>query len=106
MNYNEIFRQRTKAFDLSIIKQLMQVKYDDALKIMSKLIIRPLTSVDASYSAFGRARYNAKMSLVVREADETAFWLKMLHEAGYLNNKLATKFLSRSRRNGESNWLQ
>ncbi|MBI1183331.1 four helix bundle protein [bacterium] len=96
MNYNEIFRQRTKAFALSIIKELMQIKYDDALGIMRKQIIRSSTSVAANYRAFCRARSKrekyAKMCIVVEEADETAFWLEMLHEAGYLNNKMATNF--------------
>ncbi|MGB0430971.1 MAG: four helix bundle protein [Bacteroidia bacterium] len=88
MNYNEVFRNRTKAFALKLMKDLMSLKYDDALGIMRKQLIRCSTSVAANYRAVGRARSEreryAKLCIVVEEADETVFWLEMLEEAGYL----------------------
>lgn len=88
MNYNEVFKERTKAFALLIIKEVMAIKYDDALGVMRKQFIRCATSVAANYRAVIRARSKrerfAKMCIVVEEADETCFWLEMLHEAKYI----------------------
>ena len=91
MNYNEIFRKRTKALAILIIKELSGLKYSDELSIIRKQIIRSVTSVAANYRAVGRARSNkerfAKMCIVVEEADETLFWLEIIEELAYLPDK-------------------
>lgn len=75
MDFNQIFRDRTKNFSISIIKSLSSLPYSDDLSILRKQIIRSSTSVAANYRAVSRARSEkerfAKICIVVEEIDET-----------------------------------
>jgi len=53
---------------------------------MARQLLRSGTSVAANYRAVCRARsrqeFLAKLSVVIEEADESAFWLELLIDAG------------------------
>jgi len=53
--------------------------------------LRSGTSVGANYRAAGRSRSKAefvsKIAVVVEEADETVFWLELLHEGGVVSSE-------------------
>jgi four helix bundle protein len=55
-------------------------------QILGKQLLRSGTSVGANYRAAGRSRskaeFIARVGIVVEEADETVFWLELLHEGG------------------------
>lgn len=91
MDYNEIFRKRTKDLAIKVIKDFSGLKYSDELSIIRKQLIRSVTSVAANYRAVGRARSDkerfAKMCIVVEEADETLFWLEIVEELRYLTSE-------------------
>lgn len=59
--------------------------------VMSKQIYRSGTSVGAnvreSKHAQSDADFLSKMSIASKEADETDYWLNMLHDNGYLNEE-------------------
>ncbi|MDR2229150.1 MAG: four helix bundle protein [Flavobacteriaceae bacterium] len=92
MDFNQIFRERTKAFAISVIRSLASLPYSDDLSVIRKQIIRSSTSVAANYRAVGRARSEkerfAKMCIVVEEIDETQFWIEIIEELEYLNTKI------------------
>lgn len=89
MDYNEIFKFKTKEFAINIIEVFSALKYTDAISIVRKQIIRSATSVAANYRAMCRARSDkerfAKLSIVVEEADETLFWLEIAETMNVLN---------------------
>ncbi|WP_267404301.1 MULTISPECIES: four helix bundle protein [unclassified Chryseobacterium] len=91
MDFNQIFRDRTKKFSVSIIKSLSPLPYSDDLSIIRKQIIRSATSVAANYRAVSRARSEkerfAKLCIVVEEIDETQLWLEIIEELEYLNKE-------------------
>jgi len=91
MDFNQIFRDRTKKFSVSIIKSLSPLPYSDDLSIIRKQSIRPATSVAANYRAVSRARSEkerfAKLCIVVEEIDETQLWLEIIEELEYLNKE-------------------
>ncbi|PIF44219.1 four helix bundle protein [Chryseobacterium sp. 52] len=91
MDYNQIFRERTKNFSILIIKSLATLPYSDDVSIIRKQIIRSATSVAANYRAVSRARSEkekfAKICIVVEEIDETQLWLEIIQELGYLSNE-------------------
>ncbi|WP_326982203.1 four helix bundle protein [Chryseobacterium sp. MYb264] len=91
MDFNQIFRDRTKKFSVSIIKSLSLLPYSDDLSIIRKQIIRSATSVAANYRAVSRARFEkerfAKLCIVVEEIDETQLWLEIIEELEYLNKE-------------------
>ncbi len=91
MDFNQIFRDRTKKFSVSIIQSLSPLPYSDDLSIIRKQIMRSATSVAANYRAVSRARSEkerfAKLCIVVEEIDETQLWLEIIEELEYLNKE-------------------
>ena len=59
--------------------------------VQSKQLYRSGTSIGAnvreSKHAQSEADFLSKMSIAYKEADETDFWLNLLHDNGYLNDK-------------------
>jgi len=86
--FNELFRQRTKALSLEIIKIVSELKYSDALGIIRKQLFKSVTSVAANFRAVCRARSEkerySKLCIVVEEADETLFWIEMLIDGRFI----------------------
>ena len=88
LDYNQIFRDRTKNLCVSIIKTLSVLPYSEDLSVIRKQIYGSSTSVAANCRAAGRARSEkekfSKLCIVVEEADETQFWLEIIEELNYL----------------------
>lgn len=77
------------------ITRLFQYLTEDAEYkeyIQSKQIYRSGTSIGAnireSKHAQSDADFLSKMSIAYKEADETDYWLNLLHDNGYLDDKL------------------
>ena len=72
---SNIILDKSKAFSLRIIK-------------LSKQILRSGTSVGANAKeaahAQSKADFYAKMYIAYKEANETEYWLELLHESGYI----------------------
>jgi len=83
------------SFDFACrITRLFQYLTEDAENkeyVQSKQIYRSGTSVGAnvreSKHAQSEADFLSKMSIAYKEADETDYWLNLLHVNGYLDNK-------------------
>jgi four helix bundle protein len=82
----EQLRARTKKFAIRTVQLFKALPKTDEARIMGKQVLRSGTSVAANYRAVCRSRSKAefisKMGIVVEEADETTFWLELLHETG------------------------
>jgi four helix bundle protein len=69
---------------LKIIELADALPYKRSADIIARQIIRSATSVAANYRAACRSRSHAefvsKMHVVQEEADETQFWLELLHK--------------------------
>lgn len=90
-------RKRTKIYALRVIQLVRALpKTIDARPIAAQLI-RSGTGVGANYRAACRARsraeFIAKIGIVIEEADESAFWLELIIEAGMLRQDLVTPLL-------------
>ena len=59
--------------------------------ILSKQLLRSGTSIGANVAEAqcgqSKADFVAKMSIALKEANETLYWLKLLHRTDYLNEK-------------------
>ena len=77
----EQLKARTKQFAIRIVRVFKGLPKNDEARIIGKQLLRAGTSVAANYRAVCRSRSKAefisKMSVVVEEADETAFWLEL-----------------------------
>ncbi|MEM0914932.1 MAG: four helix bundle protein [Planctomycetota bacterium] len=81
--------RRTKQLALRCIRLADALPWQKpAGRPMGQQLIRASTSVAANYRAARRARsdreFLAKLSIVVEEADETAFWIEMIVDAALI----------------------
>ena len=81
-----------KSFDFAV-RIVNLYKYLNHVKkeyVLSKQLLRSGTSIGANISESergqSRADFFAKMSIALKEANETKYWLKLLYKTGYLNN--------------------
>ena len=80
----EQLRQRTKQLAIRVINMSRALPRTKESLVIGDQMIRSATSVGANYRAVCRARskaeFTSKLSMVIEEADETAFWLDILIE--------------------------
>lgn len=85
MNEQEL-KNRTKQFALRVIKLVEALPRTTAGRAIGNQLIRSGTSVGANYRAAcrsrSRAEFVAKIGTVAEEADESAFWMELIMEAG------------------------
>lgn len=96
-NFAETFRNRTKKFVVDNIRFYRTLPKTEEAKIIGRQLLRSSSSVGANYRAACRARsqaeFHAKLSIVVEEADESAFWMEVLIEAEVVDKPALTYLL-------------
>ncbi len=82
-------KKRTKKFALEIILLVNELPKSTIGFELGKQLLRSGTSIGANYRSAQRGRSKAefisKLSIVQEEADETIFWLELLHESGTMD---------------------
>jgi len=90
-------KARTKKFVLDSISFYQTLPKTEEARIIGRQFIRSASSVGANYRAACRSRskaeFYAKLSIVVEEADETAFWIEILTESQITNSEKAQPLL-------------
>jgi len=80
------FRRRTKELGLDVLRLAGELPRNRPADIIVRQLIRSATSVGENYRAACRGRSTAdvisKLGVVLEEADETLYWLELLHESG------------------------
>ena len=88
-------KERTKGFALAIVRLVDDLARRRATDVIGRQLLRAATSVAANYRSARRARsrkeFLAKMGIVEEEADESAFWLELLMEAGLVSSARAAE---------------
>ena len=80
-----------KSFDFAVrIVNLNKYLYNEQKEyVLSKQLLRSGTSIGANVSEAERAQSKAdfisKMSIALKEANETNYWLKLLYKTDYLS---------------------
>jgi len=81
----------SKAFALRIIRLYKILKEEKQVYVLSKQLLRSGTSIGAnvreSVNAQSRMDFINKLNIALKEANETEYWLELLHESGYLNDQ-------------------
>jgi four helix bundle protein len=81
----------SKAFALRIIRFYKFLKEEKQVYFLSKQLLRSGTSIGAnvreSVNAQSRMDFINKLNIALKEANETEYWLELLHESGYLNDQ-------------------
>ncbi len=81
----------SKSFAIRIIKLYNYLKEIKQEFVLSKQLLRCGTSIGANVreSIYGQSKsdFISKLSIALKEANETGYWLELLHETNYLDNK-------------------
>lgn len=81
---------KSKAFALRIIKLYKFLCDEKKEYVLSKQLLRSATSVGANAKeasmAQSKADFAAKLSIALKEAGETEYWIELLHESGYIED--------------------
>ena len=80
---------KSKRFALRIIRLYQFLRKEKRETILTRQVLRSGTSVGANIREAARAQsggdFYAKLSIALKEAEETAYWLELLYESGYLS---------------------
>lgn len=86
-----IIQEKSKAFAVRIVKFYKYLCDEKKEYVLSKQILRSGTSIGAnireSKNAQSKADFISKMSITLKEADETAYWLELLVESEIIKNE-------------------
>ena len=81
----------SKAFALRTIRLYNFLKEEKQVYVLSKQLLKSGTSIGAnvreSVNAQSRMDFINKLNIALKEANETEYWLELLHESGYLNDQ-------------------
>ena len=81
----------SKAFALRIIRLYNYLREEKQVYVLSKQVLRSGTSIGAnireSVNAQSRMDFINKLNIALKEANETEYWLELLHESDYLDDK-------------------
>ena len=87
-----IIDKKSKVFALRIIKLYKQLKEVDKEFILSKQILRSGTSIGANArerkNSQSKADFINKLSIALKEADETQYWLELLYESEIIDKNI------------------
>lgn len=90
-NKNNIIQDESKAFAIRIINLYKYLRENKHELVLSKQLLRSGTSIGAniSESVFGQSDMDfiSKLSIALKESNETRYWLELLHETNYLDDK-------------------
>ena len=79
----------SKAFALRIIRLYNYLKEEKQVYVLSKQVLKSGTSIGAnireSVNAQSRMDFINKLNIALKEANETEYWLELLHESDYLD---------------------
>ena len=85
----KVIQTKSFHFALRIVKLCNHLQTTQHEFIMAKQLLRCGTSIGANVAesehAQSRADFCSKLNIALKEAAETDYWLRLLHEAGYLN---------------------
>ena len=89
MKGNNVILDKSKAFAVRIIKLYKYLCDEKKEFTLSKQILRSGTSIGANVKeavrGLSKPDFITKMSIAIKEASETEYWLELLYETEYLD---------------------
>lgn len=88
---SNVLYTKAYAFALRIVKAYQYLSGEKREFILSKQLLRSGTSIGANIAeangAISKADFSAKLSIAYKESLETKYWLSLLKDGGYINEK-------------------
>lgn len=83
--------EKTMAFAVRVVECVKYLQHDKSEYIMSKQMLRSGTSIGANVHealyAQSKADFASKLSIALKEASETAYWLTILYRTFYISSE-------------------
>ena len=94
---DSILKTKSRAFAVRIIKLYKHLQDEKKEYLMSKQVLRSGTSIGANIheAFFGQSKkdFISKMQIALKEASETEYWLYILSETNFIEEKLSKSIL-------------
>ena len=98
MKSDNIIQEKSYQFALRIIRLYQYLKEEKNEYVLSRQILRCGTSIGANVEeaigAQSKKDFFAKLSIAYKEARETHYWIRLLRDSDYLDEKISTSILS------------
>ena len=89
---DNIIDQKSKAFAVRIVRFTRYLQEEKKEFVLSKQILRSGASIGAKTrerkNAQSKADFVSKLSIALKEADETQYWLELLYESDILDKTM------------------
>ena len=86
-----VLKEKSKVFALQIIKVCNEIRQNKRESVLTNQLIRSVTSIGANIReaayAHGKADFVAKLQIALKECSESEYWLELLIESGYYEDK-------------------
>ena len=87
-----ILRSKSYAFAVRLVRLSQFLTAEQREFVLSKQVLRSGTAIGALVheAEFGQSKpdFRSKMSIALKEANETHYWLSLLRETDYINDKM------------------
>jgi four helix bundle protein len=84
-----VIKTKSFAFALRVVKLAQYLQKEKQEYVLSKQVLRNGTSVGAlvreAEHAQSKADFISKMSIALKEANETEYWIDLLHQSDYIS---------------------
>jgi four helix bundle protein len=84
-------KEKSFAFALRVVKLAKYLEWERKEFVLSRQVLRSGTAVGAlvreAEHAESKADFIHKMSIALKEANETLYWLELLHQAEYIDEQ-------------------
>ena len=95
---DNVINSKSYSFALRVIKAYKYLTEEKKEFILSKQLLRSGTSIGAMVreSKFAQSRLDFinKLSIGLKEANETSYWLDLLHDSGYIESDVYNSIYS------------
>ena len=90
MKTDNVIVDKSKEFAIAVVRLYQQISSDRKEFVLSRQFVKSGTSIGANVHEAVRAQshadFIAKMSIALKEAEETEYWLDLLHETDYVDD--------------------
>ena len=88
---DNVIVDKSKFFAIRIVRAYKYLTAEKNEYVLSKQLLRSGTSVGANVSEAqkgqSKADFNAKMNIALKEANESEYWIRLLHRTDYLTDE-------------------
>ena len=88
--------EKSRAFAVRVVRLYQRISAEKREYVLSRQLLRSGTSIGANvYEALraqSRADFASKMGIALKEAQETDYWLDLLHETDYIDDAAFATF--------------